>query len=98
MVDRRRWRRLSSNLREESAKMDQQQARPTRSGAVEEGEVRGHIIDSLLLPKILDRILQMGGTFEIRECQIGSRPAVPRPRGGAGARPQREDAGAGAGR
>ena len=37
-------------------------------GAVEEVEVRGHIVDSLLLPKILDRILQMGGTFEIREC------------------------------
>jgi lysine-ketoglutarate reductase/saccharopine dehydrogenase-like protein (TIGR00300 family) len=40
-------------------------------GAVEEIEVRGHIVDSLLLPKILDRILQMGGTFEIRECTIG---------------------------
>jgi lysine-ketoglutarate reductase/saccharopine dehydrogenase-like protein (TIGR00300 family) len=40
-------------------------------GAVEEIEVRGHIVDSLLLPKILDRILLMGGTFEIRECKIG---------------------------
>ena len=39
-------------------------------GTVEEVEVRGHIVDSLLLPKILDRILQMGGTFEIRECTI----------------------------
>ncbi len=38
---------------------------------VEEIEVRGHIVDSLLLPKILDRILLMGGTFEIRECKIG---------------------------
>jgi lysine-ketoglutarate reductase/saccharopine dehydrogenase-like protein (TIGR00300 family) len=37
----------------------------------EEVEVRGHIVDSLLLPKILDRILLMGGTFEIRECKIG---------------------------
>jgi lysine-ketoglutarate reductase/saccharopine dehydrogenase-like protein (TIGR00300 family) len=45
--------------------------------AVEEIEVRGHIIDSLLLPKILDRILQMGGTFEIRECQIGARRVDP---------------------
>src|SRR3954471_16496584 len=44
---------------------------------VEEIEVRGHIIDSLLLPKILDRILQMGGTFEIRECEIGSRRVDP---------------------
>src|SRR5262249_6033306 len=46
-------------------------------GAIEEIEVRGHIIDSLLLPKILDRILQMGGTFEIRECRIGSRRVDP---------------------
>lgn len=46
-------------------------------GVVEEVEVRGHIIDSLLLPKILDRILQMGGTFEIRECRIGARRVDP---------------------
>jgi lysine-ketoglutarate reductase/saccharopine dehydrogenase-like protein (TIGR00300 family) len=38
---------------------------------IEEIEVRGHIVDSLLLPKILDRILLMGGSFEIRECKIG---------------------------
>jgi lysine-ketoglutarate reductase/saccharopine dehydrogenase-like protein (TIGR00300 family) len=44
---------------------------------VEEVEVRGHIVDSLLLPKILDRILQMGGTFEIRECRIGARRVDP---------------------
>ncbi|MBV8486851.1 MAG: TIGR00300 family protein [Planctomycetaceae bacterium] len=43
----------------------------TNKGAVDEIEVRGHIVDSLLLPKILDRILQMGGTFEIHECKIG---------------------------
>ena len=46
-------------------------------GVIEEVEVRGHIVDSLLLPKILDRILQMGGTFEIRECRIGSRRVDP---------------------
>ena len=40
-------------------------------GVTEEVEVRGHIVDSLLLPKILDRILLMGGAFEIRECKIG---------------------------
>jgi lysine-ketoglutarate reductase/saccharopine dehydrogenase-like protein (TIGR00300 family) len=54
---------------------------PTRTtsslGSVEEVEVHGHIIDSLLLPKILDRILQMGGTFEIRECKIGARRVDP---------------------
>ena len=46
-------------------------------GAVEEVEVRGHIIDSLLLPKILDRILQMGGQFEIKTCVIGPRRIDP---------------------
>ncbi len=46
-------------------------------GVAEEIEVRGHIIDSLLLPKILDRILQMGGTFEIKECKIGARRVDP---------------------
>ena len=46
-------------------------------GVVEEVEVHGHIIDSLILPKILDRILQMGGQFEIRECVIGSRRVDP---------------------
>ncbi|HKM55632.1 MAG TPA: hypothetical protein VJY33_19660, partial [Isosphaeraceae bacterium] len=39
-------------------------------GVVDEIEVRGHIVDSLLLPKILDRILEMGGSFEIHECKI----------------------------
>jgi lysine-ketoglutarate reductase/saccharopine dehydrogenase-like protein (TIGR00300 family) len=47
------------------------------SVAVEEVEVRGHIIDSLILPKILDRILTMGGTFEIRDCRIGARRIDP---------------------
>ncbi len=51
--------------------------RDTGSGVVEEIEVHGHIIDSLLLPKILDRILQMGGQFEIRECVIGPRRVDP---------------------
>ena len=46
-------------------------------GAIDEVEVRGHIVDSLLLPKILDRILQMGGKFEIHECRIGVRRVGP---------------------
>ena len=49
----------------------------TSPDSVEEVEVHGHIIDSLLLPKILDRILQMGGTFEIRDCKIGARRVDP---------------------
>ncbi len=49
----------------------------SKAGATEEIEVRGHIVDSLLLPKILDRILLMGGTFEIRDCKIGVHRADP---------------------
>jgi lysine-ketoglutarate reductase/saccharopine dehydrogenase-like protein (TIGR00300 family) len=49
----------------------------SNTGATEEIEVRGHIVDSLLLPKILDRILLMGGSFEIRECKIGVHRADP---------------------
>ena len=50
---------------------------PGLQAATEEIEVRGHIVDSLILPKILDRILQAGGSFEIRECTIGSRRVDP---------------------
>lgn len=34
-------------------------------------ELRGHIIDSLILPKVLDEILAGGGTFTIHEMNIG---------------------------
>jgi lysine-ketoglutarate reductase/saccharopine dehydrogenase-like protein (TIGR00300 family) len=45
---------------------------PEKSGAVcEEVEIRGHIIDSLILPKILDSILNGGGTFRISRIAIG---------------------------
>jgi lysine-ketoglutarate reductase/saccharopine dehydrogenase-like protein (TIGR00300 family) len=37
----------------------------------EQIELRGHIIDSLILPKVLDEILTNGGTFTIREIKIG---------------------------
>jgi lysine-ketoglutarate reductase/saccharopine dehydrogenase-like protein (TIGR00300 family) len=38
---------------------------------VEEVEVRGHIIDSLILPKILDVITATGGAFQIKNIAIG---------------------------
>src|SRR5208337_3662734 len=38
---------------------------------VEEVEVRGHIIDSLILPKILDSIAGSGGSFKIKEIMVG---------------------------
>ncbi len=45
---------------------------PPQAGlATEEVEVRGHIIDSLILPKILDCISAKGGTFRIRQIAIG---------------------------
>jgi lysine-ketoglutarate reductase/saccharopine dehydrogenase-like protein (TIGR00300 family) len=52
---------------------------PTSSGAdsassgkcVEEVEIRGHIIDSLILPKILDVITAAGGAFQIKNIAIG---------------------------
>ena len=34
-------------------------------------ELRGHIIDSLILPKVLDEILTRGGSFKIGEIKIG---------------------------
>jgi len=34
-------------------------------------ELRGHIIDSLILPKVLDEILTRGGNFKIGEIKIG---------------------------
>src|SRR6266446_4459230 len=37
----------------------------------EQIELRGHIIDSLILPKVLDEILTHGGRFTIREIKIG---------------------------
>ena len=33
--------------------------------------LRGHIIDSLILAKVLDTILMMGGTFDLQEVSIG---------------------------
>ena len=38
-------------------------------------ELRGHIIDSLILPKVLDQILTRGGSFTIAEIKIGQKRA-----------------------
>src|SRR5262249_11119525 len=42
-------------------------------GFVEEVEIQGHIIDSLLLPKVLDEILTHGGSYVIKHIDIGQR-------------------------
>jgi lysine-ketoglutarate reductase/saccharopine dehydrogenase-like protein (TIGR00300 family) len=44
-------------------------------GFVEEVEIQGHIIDSLLLPKVLDEILTHGGTYVLKDIRIGQRQA-----------------------
>ncbi len=44
---------------------------------VEDVEVSGHIIDSLLLPKTLDAIMAHKGTFEIRRITVGQRRLDP---------------------
>jgi lysine-ketoglutarate reductase/saccharopine dehydrogenase-like protein (TIGR00300 family) len=38
-------------------------------------ELRGHIIDSLILPKVLDQILTHGANFKIAEIRIGQKRA-----------------------
>src|SRR5712691_6950155 len=38
-------------------------------------ELRGHIIDSLILPKVLDQILTRGANFKIAEIKIGKQRA-----------------------
>ncbi len=53
------------------------QPTPTSPDYVEDVQVEGHIIDSLLLPKILDEILTRGGSYVIRDIQIGQRQADP---------------------
>src|SRR3989338_2558069 len=40
-------------------------------------QIRGHIIDSLILPKILDEIMNLDGTFEILDIRIGKRKTDP---------------------
>ena len=36
-------------------------------------ELRGHIIDSLILPKVLDQIVTRGASFNIVEFKIGQK-------------------------
>src|SRR5262245_35153272 len=44
---------------------------------VEEVEIHGHIIDSLILPKVLDEILTRGGSYVLKDIRIGQRQADP---------------------
>ena len=44
---------------------------------VEDVEISGHIIDSLILPKVLDLITSRGGAFRIRRITIGQARSDP---------------------
>src|SRR5262249_26994540 len=46
---------------------------PSNAPFVEIVELQGHIVDSLLLPKVLDEILTRGGSYEIKDIRIGQR-------------------------
>jgi lysine-ketoglutarate reductase/saccharopine dehydrogenase-like protein (TIGR00300 family) len=46
---------------------------PAAHNFVEEVEIQGHIIDSLLLPKVLDEILTHGGSYVLKDIRIGQR-------------------------
>ncbi|MBI4302693.1 MAG: TIGR00300 family protein [Chloroflexi bacterium] len=40
-------------------------------------EIRGHLVDSLILPKVLDEILSYNGAFEILKIEVGRRRIDP---------------------
>jgi lysine-ketoglutarate reductase/saccharopine dehydrogenase-like protein (TIGR00300 family) len=44
---------------------------------VEDVEIQGHIIDSLILPKVLDEILTRGGSYTLKDIRVGQRQADP---------------------
>ena len=44
---------------------------PPLASAQETVVVSGHIIDSLILSKVLDTIIMMGGTLDLQEVSIG---------------------------
>ncbi len=52
-------------------KSDANSATEPAHNSIEEVEVRGHIIDSLILPKVLDCITAGGGSFHINNVTIG---------------------------
>jgi lysine-ketoglutarate reductase/saccharopine dehydrogenase-like protein (TIGR00300 family) len=50
---------------------------PPRPAYVEHVEMSGHIIDSLLLPKVLDAILSRGGQYHVEKLELGERQDDP---------------------
>src|SRR3981189_1808611 len=37
-------------------------------------EMSGHIIDSMMLPRIFDVVMDLGGSFEVDEFRVGQNP------------------------
>src|SRR5436190_22452236 len=58
-------------------RMTQKENNPATTPLLEEVELQGHIIDSLLLPKILDEILTHGGAYVLKDIRVGQRPTDP---------------------
>src|SRR5437899_7884514 len=50
---------------------------PETPGVVEDVEIQGHIIDSLILPKVLDEVLTHGGSYVLKEIRVGQRQTDP---------------------
>lgn len=50
---------------------------PSATDFREEVELQGHIIDSLLLPKVLDEILTRGGTYSLKDIRVGQKQTDP---------------------
>src|SRR5262245_43925900 len=50
---------------------------PKTKSCIEEIGLKDHIIDSLLLPKVLDEILTRGGTYVLKEIKLGKRQIDP---------------------
>jgi lysine-ketoglutarate reductase/saccharopine dehydrogenase-like protein (TIGR00300 family) len=57
--------------------MNTQSPVPAKHPYVQEVEVSGHIIDSLILPKVLDAITARGGAFRIKKITIGQKRSDP---------------------
>src|SRR5260370_6241024 len=45
--------------------------------ATETIELRGHIIDSLILPRVWDAIMDLGGNFDVEEMRVGRSKTEP---------------------
>lgn len=54
-----------------------QKNHPAQAEFVEEVEIAGHIIDSLILPKVLDLINAAAGTFKIKRIAVGQTQSDP---------------------